>query len=184
MAREGVAPLAVGCCFHTNSPQEGDMKLLNRQAQRELLEKLAEAYPVGLTGSELGANGDDNASSVNIWYLHEHKLVEANRYDAINGTMLLGEVKITARGMDFLMDDGGLGAVLGVVTIKLHEETLRQLIVSKVRDSDLPPTQKTRLLDQLRKLPAETTKHLAMKLVDAGLKHAPDALQLLQSAVG
>ncbi|SOO08789.1 hypothetical protein [Xanthomonas citri] len=160
------------------------MELLNRQLQRDLLARLADAYPMGISGSALGANAGDSSLGVNVWYLHEHKLVEAKRHDTLDGEILWGDVRITARGMDFLMDDGGLGAVLGVVTIKLHEETLRQLIESKVRESDLPPTQKTRLLDQLRKLPAETTKHLAMKLVDAGLKHAPDALQLLQSAVG
>ncbi|MBB5675546.1 hypothetical protein [Xanthomonas arboricola] len=158
-------------------------ELLDRALQRQLLETLTAAYPAGLDSRELGHLVQGNALRVNITYLAEHGLVAARFFDDMSEGPQLGSAKVTAKGIDFLADDGGLGAILGVVTIKLHEDTLLRLIESKVRDSDLPPTQKTRLLDQLRKLPAETTKHLAMKLVDAGLKHAPDALQLLQNAV-
>ncbi|WP_226426563.1 hypothetical protein [Xanthomonas sp. MWU16-30325] len=159
------------------------MELLNRDFQKQLLNALAQTYPLDALVMSLPGYSDGNRLAVNAKYLSEYGLVEAKLH-AFDGVPNLSYVRITARGMDFLADDGGLGAILGVVTIKLHEETLRHLLESKVRDSDLPPTQKTRLLDQLRKLPAETTKHLAMKLVDAGLKHAPDALQLLQNAVG
>ncbi|WNB79610.1 MULTISPECIES: hypothetical protein [unclassified Stenotrophomonas] len=106
------------------------------------------------------------------------------RLRRLDGRLTLSFAKITAKGMDFLAGDGGLGAILGVVTIKLHEETLRHLIEAKVLESDLPQTQKQRLLDQLRQLPAETTKHLATQLVDAGLKNWPAAFLLLRNAVG
>ncbi len=183
MTREGVAPLAVGCGYDTHSPQEGDMELLDRDFQRELLMALATTFPVDALVRSLPGYNQGNRLVVNAMYLSEHGLLNCRMHVA-DGMPHLVYAVITADGMDFLQADGGLGAILGVVTVRLHEETLQHLLESKVRESDLPPTQKTRLLDQLRKLPAETTKHLAMKLVDAGLKHAPDALQLLQNAVG
>lgn len=43
---------------------------------------------------------------------------------AFGGRSTLAGATITARGMDFLPDDGGIGAILGMVAGRLHEETL------------------------------------------------------------
>lgn len=69
-----------------------------------------------------------------------------------------------------------MGAILGVVTIRLHDDTIKELIQAKILRSDLPETEKKRYLDQLRELPAETTKHLVLKLVDLGLEKGPEAI--------
>ncbi|AVY67189.1 hypothetical protein [Xanthomonas translucens] len=159
------------------------MELLDRSFQKELLSSLAAIYPENAVTNSLPGYGDGRRLVVNAAYLQEHGLIQA-RFHQMDGEPMLGQCSITARGMDFLADDGGLGAILGVVTIRLHEETLRHLIESKVLESDLPQTQKDRLIDQLRQLPAETTKHLAMQLVEAGLKSWPAALLLLRNAVG
>ncbi len=155
-------------------------ELLDRQHQRALLEELIRAYPDDVAATELADRLPGNSLRVNAAYLAEHALIVANFVsDLRNGPQLI-TAKITAKGMDFMAADGGLGAILGVVTIKFHEEDLRQLIEARIRDSDEAPTQKQRLLDQLRELPAETTKHLALELVSAGLRNWPTALQLLQ----
>src|SRR5690606_11320636 len=120
---------------------------------------------------------------VNLRYLEEHRLVEVQAYETLDGTML-SSARITARGLDFLADDGGLGAILGVVTVRLHEDTLKELVAAKIRDSALDQPEKQRYLDQLRELPAETTKHLVLRLVDAGLDNWQRALPLLQSTLG
>lgn len=159
------------------------MELLDRAFQRVLLQALADIYPEKTVPSALPGHGEGNRLIVNAAYLTELGLMSAN-FATLDGRLTLGYSKITAKGMDFLADDGGLGAILGVVTIKLHEETLRHLIEAKVLESDLPQTQKQRLIDQLRQLPAETTKHLAMQLVDAGLKNWPAAFLLLRNALG
>ncbi|MCJ8005716.1 hypothetical protein MU483_13665 [Staphylococcus aureus] len=159
------------------------MELLDRGFQETLLQELATLYPEDAEISSLPAYGEGNRLLVNATYLAEHGLMEV-RLNRLDGRLTLSFAKITAKGMDFLQDDGGLGAILGVVTIRLHEETLRQLIEAKVLESDLPQTQKQRLIAQLRQLPAETTKHLAMELVTAGLKSWPAALLLLRNAVG
>lgn len=85
--------------------------------------------------------------------------------------------------MDFLADDGGLSAILGVVTVKLHDETIRDLIAARIQDSNLPPEEKTGLLTQLRELRGESIKHLTLKLLDAGLDNASKALPLIQRAL-
>ncbi|WP_039448136.1 hypothetical protein [Xanthomonas vasicola] len=159
------------------------MELLDRDFQMRLMQELAGIYPGDALISSLPGQNQGNRLVVNAIYLSEHGLIEA-RHHTSDGVPQLGYARITARGMDFLADDGGLGAILGVVTIKLHEETLRHVIESRVHDSDLPQTQKELLVDQLRELPAETTKHLAMKLVDEGLKSWPAALLILRTYVG
>lgn len=77
--------------------------------------------------------------------------------------------RLTHKGFDFIQDGGGLGAILDVVTVKLHEDTLKAIIESKLLASDLPEPEKKRFLSQLRELAGEATKHLALKLLDAGM---------------
>ena len=149
---------------------------LDRSLQLDLLKKLAEAYPnttdVQRWESELPG------ASKNLAYLDEHGLCELKLLQALGGNKPF-MARITAKGMDFLADDGGLSAILGVVTIKLHDDTIKSLIESKILQSDLPEPEKKRLLDQLRELPAETTKHLVLKLVDLGLEKAPTAIETI-----
>jgi hypothetical protein len=61
-----------------------------------------------------------------------------------------GNVKITSRGIDFLADDGGLAAILGVVTVKLHEETLKALLEAGVDALPPPQTAKSTLKSHLQ----------------------------------
>jgi hypothetical protein len=157
--------------------------LLDRAFQLHLLQVAAAGYPqlVPLK-EELASN--EKATRVNIAYLEEHGLIRGH-YPGGHGRRVAptGAV-ITAQGIDFLSNDGGLGAILGVVTVRLHEETLKALIASKVEQSDLPPSEKSRILDQLKELPGETTKHLVLRLVDAGLDNWQKALPLLQNMLG
>ena len=159
------------------------MELLDREYQRQLLITLAQSYPRSVEAGIL--MGDEfSKANVNISYLHEHGLVEAEWFGPVHRGNPLMQATITAKGMDFLADDGGLGAILGIVTIKLHDETLKSIIEAKVLSSDLPRPDKQRFLDQLRQLPGETTKHLVLKLVDAGLDNWQKALPLLQNMLG
>ena len=87
---------------------------------------------------------------------------------------------ITAAGLDFLADDGGLSAILGVVTIKLHDETIRQLIETRIQSAVLPETTKSHLLKSLREAPGETVKLLTEKLLDASLSSWPAAIAVIQ----
>jgi len=160
------------------------MEKLDRGLQRTLLEALAASYPEPVYADFLRQHAPGSELEVNIAYLDEHELVAATFMGSLNMGNPLLLAKITARGLDFLAGDGGLGAILGVVTIRLHEDSIKELIAAQISASDLAPPDKKRYLDQLRELPAETTKHLVLKMVDAGLANWQKALPLLQSILG
>lgn len=156
---------------------------LNRQLQRQLLAAAAAKYPAPLLEDE-GVVLEDPAAVINLVYLEEHALLRLVKSQYADGTVSVGAVYATAKGLDFLQEDGGLSAILGVVTVKLHDETIKDLLALKIQESDLPQAEKQRWLDQLRELPAETTKHLVLKLVDLGLEKAPDALSAIGRLLG
>ena len=68
---------------------------------------------------------------------------------------------------------------MGVVTIKLHDDTIKALVEQRILASNMPEPEKKRLIDRLRDLSAETTKHLVLKLVDLGLEKSQDAIALI-----
>ena len=70
---------------------------------------------------------------------------------------------------------------MAVQVIKLHDDTIRELVALKINQSDLAPADKRKLLDGLGELPAESIKHLTMKLIDLGLDKGPDAMRWLST---
>ncbi|TFH84746.1 hypothetical protein EQG41_20760 [Billgrantia azerbaijanica] len=166
------------------------MKLLDRTQQRDLLCQLAEAYPNPI--NDLFDPEDlDSPESVNLHYLEEHGLVQLVRSDAIpqvlrqmhqhgyNPTpVITGGATITAAGMDFIQADGGLSAILGTVTVRLHADTIRDLVEAKIAASDeIPQADKPRLVEALKAMPEEGLKQLTQRLVGYGLDQAPGAWQ-------
>lgn len=150
---------------------------ISRSLQGEILHRLADIYPDDLDVQEWQETEPDLRA--NLYYLLEHDLISGIDSGALDGNTIVF-AKITATGLDFLADDGGLTAILGVVTVKLHDETIRELIAARIQDSDLSPEHKTGLLDQLRELRGESIKHLTMKLLDVGLENAHKAVPLIQ----
>ena len=154
--------------------------MFDRALQRRLLEELAEHYPTPIHPKCIP---DANELARNLRYLEEHGLV-AQSMTQIGPHPISRGTCITAHGLDFLADDGGLSAVLGVVTIKFHEDTLRQMMEMRIEQSDLPAAEKRRWTDALRELPAESIKHLSTKLMDAAFEKAPAGLALLATYLG
>jgi hypothetical protein len=160
------------------------MELLDRALQRQLLTELAETYPEPLPSESLGFQQDDRRWNVNTMYLAEHALIEVSTARPMSEGMSVIEARITARGLDFLQDDGGLTAILGVVTVRLDAETIRALIEDKIDETDMPPEEKSRLTKWLSTAGTEALKEATKRLVGAALDHAPDALRLLQTLPG
>lgn len=160
---------------------------LNRNLQRRILERLAEAYPENTSDAwdEIKKLADEQAVFGNLFYLEEHGLLASGVTRTLSGEYIVNtsKLRITARGLDFLADDGGLSAILGVVTIKIHDDQLRDLLAARIQDSSASPEEKKRSLDLLREIPADATKHLARKLIDAGLEHWPAVLSAMQTLV-
>lgn len=159
---------------------------LDRTLQNRILTQLSESYPRGPNQGDvrkIQGDIDDETFCANLHYLHQHGLIGNCVSYGLGGHVMLncGAMICTAKGMDFLADDGGLGAILGTVTVKLHEDTLRKLIEAKVQSSSLPEEQKSGILKALREAPGETTKQLITKLVDLGMENAPKAIPLIQT---
>lgn len=89
---------------------------------------------------------------------------------------------ITEKGIDFLLDDGGLGAILKVQTVRLHNDTIIAL-EDIIREANMPEEQKKGLISKLRELPADAIKHLTLQLLSQGVQNLPRALQLIQTAL-
>ncbi|MDH2022922.1 hypothetical protein N5J29_09150 [Stenotrophomonas sp. GD03680] len=167
-----------------NELNHGWRTRLDRQAQKRVLERLAEDYPQDVVAYVLYEHIEIQDLDLNVAYLADHGLIEAEYTGPREMGNSLTRARLTHKGLDFLAEDGGLGAILGVMTVKLHEDTLKAIIESKVLASDLPEPEKKRFLDHLRELPGEATKHLVLKLLDAGMDNWHRALPLLQGALG
>lgn len=120
-------------------------------------------------------------------YLRDHGLVELGVFNGLRSGPQITSIKLTSKGRDHISEDGGLTAELGVVTIKLHEDTIKSLIESQILASELPEPQKRTMIHALRELPAESTTHLVKTLVGEGVKlglrGAPNAYQWLHNLI-
>jgi len=157
--------------------------MLSRERQRELLLQLQERYPAhGYFHGETPE--EEREIAENLVYLEQHRLCESGVQIGADGFVQLGASSITAAGLDFLSDDGGLSAVLGVVTIKLHADTIRALIAAKIEESELPVEQKSALRQRLSGLSEKALGAATTDLVRSGLEHLPDATRWLRQLFG
>ena len=165
------------------------MDWLDRNLQHEFLSELYKVYPDNITyeyyinaaiAQTTGViEAEEDAlfvlkQSANLQYLAEHGLVVFDDKTRITAT-----VKITAKGIDFLMDDGGLSAILGVVTVKLHSDTIQALLNTKIDQADIPPEEKSKLKVILSKMGDVALAKLTEKAIDAVT--SPQIINLLQS---
>ncbi|CAM0557124.1 hypothetical protein EHLJMEHL_02212 [Vreelandella titanicae] len=166
------------------------MKHLDRTSQRDLLAQLAEHYPEP-AHSFFDKSDLHHPDSVNLHYLEGHGLVELGRSDHFSitttfgnrrftGSQPNGSVRITEAGMDFIQNDGGLTAILDTVTVKLHADTLRDLIEAKIIESEaIPEQEKPALREALKGMREEGLKQLTTRLISYGLDQGAITAQQL-----
>lgn len=148
---------------------------------------MRDVYPKSLSSRYSDYTNANSLREVqfNVEYLHELELIKKPHAGHYATTLMVSESPppdgdayitgfITARGIDFLEDDGGLTAILGVVTVKLHSETLSALEGKILASDEIPTEEKTRLLDRLRSLPEEGAKALVHEMVKVGLSRGPE----------
>ena len=156
--------------------------MLSRTLQRQILESLAAAYPQSVKFAELP--GSNDAASANVAYLEEHGLCKSSVSTAMNGATRRGPSSITMRGLDYLSADGGLSAELGIVTVRLHADTIRELIAAKIDSAPLSSSEKSSLKQHLESLSETALTAATTDLVKLGLDHAPNVLGWLGRFVG
>lgn len=156
---------------------------LDRPLQRKMLLRLAENYPEPVARSEITQLFPEDRRDMNLVYLADHGLIRMRHQPTSSGRGY-SNATITHVGMDFLANDGGLTAILGTITVRLHEDTIKSLLIEKVRASEGDASVKGRLINAIRALPAESTKALAQALVSQALDHLPPTLTALRKLVG
>lgn len=159
---------------------------IDRELQKKLMFGLANVYPRRLFIKDLTRICTEGMPKVpasetvfetiaaNLEYLAEHGLVTVVKQEVFNGPVLVVNSKITAKGLDFLADDGGLTAVLGVVTVKLHADTIHDLLIAKIQSSEANPTVKKNLINKLKELPANAMEKILSAGFEKGIAAVPD----------
>lgn len=153
---------------------------LDRALQLELLTTLRDVYP------EFGEisvwfNHDDPKVQGNLFYLAEHGLILSSGVREAFGVprqMLLA--KLTAQGLDFLEADGGLSAILNVVTIRFDADTLRGLLASKIESATIPQTEKESLLKKLTSFSSDVLKAVVVKIIEKGIDQPEQIEKLIE----
>ena len=164
------------------------MDKFDRSAQRHLLQLLYDAHPYEISDDALQSVYDafenEDILISNLIYLEEHGLIKNSIDCDLDGIHInTPGLRITKDGIDFIRDDGGLKAILGVMTIRFHDETLDEL--ERIINSSTSATteDKKKLLSQLRTLPADAIKQLTIRLLGQGLDHLPDVFHVIQKAL-
>ena len=140
----------------------------------------------GLPGGAEGIRTSDlrerETAAANLRYLEEHGLCKSGVKFGARDDISFNPSTITAAGLDFLEDDGGLSAILGVVTVKLHADTIRELISAKIETSSMPAEEKSKPRKVLAGLSEAGLRAATTDLVKSGLDHLPDAAHWLHSS--
>ena len=160
---------------------------LDRELQLKILQDLLDIYPSGTNKiRQQFPEVDSSVMLANLYYLDEHGLISSGiqRTAFLSGEFAFtsgGIAVITARGADFLADDGGISAILGTTTIKLHADSIKQLLIDKIEQSNKTPAEKSLLRKNIETMSGEATKTATKYLMDQGLAHLPDVAQWLQT---
>lgn len=139
-----------------------------------MLQALKEVYPNHAPHFTQQFQADPDFIS-NLYYLKGHGLLTGTETQKSIQRPLVN-VRITETGLDFLEQDGGIGAILRTMTVKLDAEQLRQILAAKVESLSIPLEKKSTALDTIRKLPAEILNNLVMRFIDKGIESFPDLL--------
>lgn len=162
----------------------GRMELLDRKLQRRLLAELSDIYPRLADIGRSFEDVDQRQLEYNLFYLREHGLIELSHSDLLDGSIIVGTGSITARGIDFISDDGGLTSILGVVTVKLHEDTIKKLLIGKIEEADGDPTAKKLLVEKIKEMPSEALGTITERALESGLDQLPDLISSLSKWLG
>lgn len=153
-----------------------------------ILGGLEDSYPgkvFGETIVETLSEYDRSAIVKELAHLKELGLIDAGILISSDGRnkASLGAVKLTAKGRDFIKPDGGISAQLNTVTVRLHAQTIKDLINAKIELSDVDSSTKEKLKEAVRNLPANTLQEVVTHFVQKGLDHGQDAIQWLQKLI-
>lgn len=157
---------------------------IDRALQRELLLLMRDEYPRTLLGIPEIPDASRESIYTNLRYLEEHGLCESGLLYGVDGRPSWGGATLTAKGLDFLEDDGGLSAILNVITVKLHADTLREILNARIDAVEIAPEERSGLKRIVASLSETALQAATTDLVQNGLHHIPDVVGWLQRFAG
>lgn len=157
---------------------------MDRELQREILLTLKNVYPNHLLVDSLSAEVGKDVHKRELFYLHGHGLIAAEVFEAVGNGWQIEGPRITHIGLDFLEADGGVSAILNTLTIRLHEDTIRDLLIERVEQSQESQSVKSRLVEAIRKAPADVISQLTSRAAQEGIERLPDVLPQLRALLG
>jgi len=164
---------------------------INRELQEKILKHITEKFPERpeeeFYSSLLQQYGEKEVVGT-ILYLKMHEMLLCNESAYLDyleseiPNIVWSLITPTEKAFDFLEDDGGLSAILGVVTVKLHQDTIYKIFEQKIGESDIKEEDKNFFLRELSKM-----KDVALsKLIEKGIDSIPAStlIALLKTVVG
>ena len=151
----------------------------------DILQKLAETAPDHMDSVEWfkeKANKNLKKYIVNLQYLEQKGLVISHIIRSVDGKYSCAfPPELTADGWDYISQEGGVRANIDTITVKIHENTLAQLIYAINQSQNTDQSLKDKLISDLKSLPGKTIASLSTKLICAALSHPAELTSLLQS---
>ncbi len=166
---------------------------VDRELQLKILEALKNFYPDRRSPKawedkifDHQPTEEDKAKrQFNCWYLEEHGLIEIFMFKRIDKEgEFTGHCKITAKGIDFLADDGGLSAILNTVTVKFDADNIRSLIELGLLQSNIPEEKKSIFRKALSSASSTTLQTITSGLIQAAMADPTKVLKTVASILG
>lgn len=153
---------------------------VNREFQHDILLYLKDCYFVrSIRGGELEKKFGVEVHP-HLFYLQEHGLISASTITSSETPCKrMDSVELTAKGLDFLADDGGLSAILNIVTVRLDQTQFKELLVKQIEESELPKEQQSMLKRIIQETKREGISKIATELVTYSFNHTPHLLNFL-----
>ncbi|KKY78057.1 hypothetical protein [Klebsiella michiganensis] len=151
------------------------MEKFDRKLQREILQACVDSYPSApflehFNNTAVAECAEHNIQKLiaNINYLYEHKLIVIRSTIIVKDHSILTKITATAKGIDFMLNDGGLSAILNVQTIKFHREAV-VVLEDLIAISSMNDEQKEKAKNTLGELSTEALKTMVQAATTAGL---------------
>ncbi|EMD6905921.1 hypothetical protein VRU76_000456 [Citrobacter freundii] len=112
-----------------------------------------------------------NIFTANLLYLAGHGLIDIRLSNEIGRrlpSVMDSFTKITSKGIDFIRDDGGLGAILNVQTIKFHRDAV-VVLEDLIALSSISDEQKEKAKSTIGEMSTEALKTVVQAVTTAGL---------------
>lgn len=152
--------------------------ILDRTLQLEILKKLAEVYPEPVYFDDFYEFGttEYRKAIANAFYLQSKGLLEpksilvSQTLGRNENSHQFGAAKISALGMDFLADDGGLSAILNTVTVKIDQSQMADFLKAI---ANLSQEEQKTLFEAIKEAPSKAVETMVEKSVEKGFDNLP-----------